>query len=127
MEKTTRIIYWTITGVLALFMSMSGLGSISGVEEVVQSVTGLGYPTYFIPFLGAMKLLGGITILLVKIPQIKIGAYAGAFFWSIGGIFSHFANSDPFAESMPLILAFLLIGSSFYLWNRYIFSPKLTA
>ncbi|MFK7923046.1 MAG: DoxX family protein [Bacteroidia bacterium] len=127
MNKTTNIIFWVVTGLLGLFMVASGLGSVTGAEQVVQSVTGLGYPAYFIPFLGVMKILGGLTIVFIKIPQIKIGAYAGAYFWNVGALYSHIAHGDAIADFAPMILAFILISASFYLWNKHTFSPKLAA
>lgn len=127
MNKTTNIIFWVVTGLLAVFMVFSGFGSITSNEDIVAAVTGMGYPAYFVPFIGAMKILGGLTILLVKIPQIKIGAYAGAFFWVIGAIYSHIAHGDAIGDFALMIVALILAGASFFLWNKYIFSPKLAA
>lgn len=127
MNKTTNIIYWAVTGILGVGMIFSGSASLFGVEEVVGTITGLGYPAFFPPFLGVLKILGGLTILLVKIPQIKIGAYAGILFWLIGAIYSHLAFGDPISAAIPLIGLLILGGASFYLWNKYLYSPKATA
>ncbi|MEL7534746.1 MAG: DoxX family protein [Bacteroidota bacterium] len=127
MNKTTNIIYWAATGILGVGMCFSGIASLLGVEEVVGAIIGLGYPEFFPPFLGVLKILGGLTILLVKIPQIKTGAYAGIFFWLIGAIYSHLAFGDPITSVVPLVGLFVLAGTSFYLWNKHTLSPKLAA
>lgn len=92
--KKINIIYWTVTVLFAGFMLMSAIPDIVKQDEAMQFIQALGYPAYFIPFIGVAKVLGSIAILLPWYPRLKEWAYAGLFFdlagagysvWSIAG------------------------------------------
>jgi len=79
-SKTKNIVYWTLTILVALFMS-------GGVAQLAQYranphgvVPALGYPMYFFAILGIWKVLGAIAILAPGFPRLKEWAYAGIFF-----------------------------------------------
>jgi hypothetical protein len=57
----------------------------------------LGYPTYFVPYIGFVKLLGCIALLIPGLNKIKEWAYAGLFFDLISSIYSGIAafGFDP--------------------------------
>ena len=117
--KRTKIIYWVVTGLFALFMAMSGLQNVMVDEASVKLIsTDLGFPKYFIPFLGIAKILGAIAILVPGFPRIKEWAYAGLFFDLSGATFavisiSGFSNGSPF---MFVFLAFHL--ASYFLYHK---------
>ena len=73
--------------------------------------TDLGYPIYFIPFIGIAKLLGVLAILIPGFPRIKEWAYAGLMFDLIGATYSIIANGGKPSEwgfmALPLILGTL--------------------
>ncbi len=76
--KKTKTIYWIFTGLFAGIMMLSAIPDIIKVPDAVQMVsTHLGYPVYFLPFIGVAKLLGAIAILIPGYPRIKEWAYAG--------------------------------------------------
>ena len=78
--KKTKIIYWIFTGLLAAGMLLGSIPDIMSTPEAVAIVTThLGYPAYFIPFIGVAKLLGAVAILIPGFPRIKEWAYAGLF------------------------------------------------
>ena len=52
----------------------------------------LGYPVYFIPFIGVAKVLGVIALLVPGYPKIREWAYAGLFFDLIGATYSIIAS-----------------------------------
>lgn len=59
-------------------MLFSAIPDIMMVPEAMQMVHDqLGYPTYFVPFIGVAKVLGAIAILVPGFPRIKEWAYAG--------------------------------------------------
>jgi len=69
--KKINIYYWIITGLFAAFMLSSAIPNIMVSPEWVTIITGLGYPKYFIPFIGVAKLLGIIVILIPGNSRIK--------------------------------------------------------
>ena len=79
--KTTKILYWVFTILFSLMMLLSAYSSVLSQPEAVKGMhDGLGYPIYFIPFVGVAKILGVIAILVPGFPRIKEWAYAGFFF-----------------------------------------------
>jgi uncharacterized membrane protein YphA (DoxX/SURF4 family) len=72
---------------------------------------GLGYPLYFVPFIGVAKVLGSIAILVPGFNRIKEWAYAGLFFDLIGATFSIIAAGGTIAQygfmALPLVLGTL--------------------
>jgi hypothetical protein len=117
--KRTKIIYWVVTALFALFMAMSGIQNVMVTADSVKLIsTDLGFPQYFIPFLGIAKILGAIAILVPGFPRIKEWAYAGLFFDLAGATFavvslSGFANGTPF---MFVFIAFHL--ASYFLYHK---------
>lgn len=110
--KTTKILYWTFTGLFAFMMFGSAVPDVLSQEMAVKGMHGdLGYPLYFIPFIGVMKVLGVIAILIPGFPRLKEWAYAGFFFDLIGATYSIYASDVPEGNAtfmlMPLSLAVL--------------------
>ena len=69
----------------------------------------LGYPAYFLKIIGVWKILGGIVVVIPKIPRIKEWAYAGMIFDLTGAAFSRLAMGDPlFQIIIPLCIATLV-------------------
>jgi hypothetical protein len=72
----------------------------------------LGYPIYFVPFIGVAKVLGVIAILIPGYPRIKEWAYAGLTFDLIGATYSILCvppqpGGSPYFMIIPLLLAAL--------------------
>jgi DoxX-like family len=116
--KTTKIVYWIFTILFGGFMIFSSIGNIMNIQEAKDLVsTHLGYPNYFIPFIGWAKLLGGLAIIIPGIPgRIKEWAYAGLFFDLIAAMYSVIAVGDPASAWMffPLFIAFGVVSYIFY-------------
>ena len=64
-------------------------GEILKVPDAVAFITQLGYPVYFIPFIGVAKVLGSIAIVVPRFPKLKEWAYAGLTFDLIGAVYSN--------------------------------------
>ncbi len=116
--KKIKIWYWIVTILFAGFMIFSAVGDVLVVPEAVEMITGLGYPKYFIPFIGVAKLLGAITILVPGLNRLKEWAYAGLFFDLLGATYSATAAGgfQPPILFMVLPISFLFI--SYFLWHR---------
>jgi len=79
--KKVNIIYWIFTILFAGLMLYTALPDVTVSKQSVDFTHGLlGYPKYFIPFIGTAKVLGIIAILIPLPPRLKEWAYAGLFF-----------------------------------------------
>src|SRR5690349_11312169 len=110
--KKTKIFYWIFNGLFAAFMLSSAIPDILSSPIAVEGMhKGLGYPVYFIPFIGVAKLLGSLAILLPIAPRIQEWAYAGLVFELIGATYSIIAVGGTPDQSafmiVPLLLAYL--------------------
>jgi hypothetical protein len=109
--KKTNIFYWVFTGLFSAMMLGSAIPDIMSSPIAVQGMHNeLGYPLYFIPFIGAAKVLGVLAVLLPISPRVKEWAYAGLVFDLIGATFSIIAIGKPDWIFM-LLPIFLAIGS----------------
>ncbi len=109
--KTTKIVYWTTTIIVALMMTYSTYAYLTkaAVEQAFQH---LGYPGYFRVELAVAKLAGAILLLAPIASRIKEWAYAGFFITFVSAFIAHTASGDPLAYRLnPIIfLAILLVS-----------------
>ena len=117
--KRTKIIYWIVTGLFAVFMLMSGIQNAMATADSVDLIsTKLGFPEYFVSFIGIAKILGAIAILIPGFPRIKEWAYAGLFFDLAGATFASIAafGFNYGTASMFIFVAFCL--ASYFLYHK---------
>ena len=113
--KTKSVVYWTMTILVAFFMS----GGLSQIWQYYSNPHGvvpeLGYPMYFFAILGFWKVLGAIAILVPRFPRLKEWAYAGIFFDLTGAAASCAAvggyGAYAFHVLAPLIITALTVAS----------------
>ena len=113
MSKRNKIIYWIATLWLVLGMVSTGIVQLLKVEDEVNVITKLGYPSYLLTLLGVLKIMGVIVILLPKLAVLKEWAYAGFFFAMTGAIISHIAIGNA-NEIFPALLLLILTIVSWY-------------
>src|SRR6266576_547684 len=101
--KKTKIFFWIITILFSAFMLSSAIPDILNLPEAITFMNHLGYPNYFVPFIGIAKLLGIIAILIPGFPRIKEWAYAGLAYDLIGAIYSGIAT-DGLLPQMLIML-----------------------
>ncbi|MFL5808808.1 MAG: DoxX family protein [Flavisolibacter sp.] len=117
--KKTNIIYWILTGLFAFLMLGSAIPDIFSADEAVKGMhEGLGYPVYFIPFIGSAKFLGVVAILTPGFHRLKEWAYAGLFFDLIGATYSLIAIGKADWMFMVLLLALATASYVFYQKRR---------
>lgn len=114
MKKRDKIIYWVATIWLNLGMVSTGIVQLIQMEEEVQKMNTLGYPSYFLTIIGVWKILGVIAVLIPKFPLVKEWAYAGFFFLMSGAIFTHLAVDDEAVEYFGPALLLVLTVVSWY-------------
>lgn len=116
-NKRTRILYWIFTGIFAFFMLGSAIPDIMVDPMAVEGMhKDLGYPLYFIPFIGVAKALGVIALFIPRIPRIKEWAYAGLIFDLIGAAYSIIASGHPVSDwgFMVIPMAFAVLSYVYY-------------
>jgi hypothetical protein len=119
-SKTINILYWVFSILFAGLMIWSAIPNAMANEDSVKLVHDmLGYPVYFIPFIGVAKILGAIIILIPGLNKIKEWAYAGLFFDLAGAIYSGIAIAKGVDPKMLFMLVWILPGVlSYYYWNK---------
>lgn len=121
--KRIKIIYWSTTILFAAFMTFSAIPDIMIIEEAKIYITHLGYPVYFIPFIGVAKLLGSIAILVPSFKKIKEWAYAGLFFDLIAAVYSN-AVVDGVQAGFLLMIPVFGIAICSYVYNEKMYNVK---
>ncbi len=116
MERRNIIIYWVATALLAFGMLASGIQQVLRTKEMVDLITALGYPAYFLCILGTWKILGVIAILLPNFKLLKEWAYAGFFFAMTGALISHMAVGDYEIKAIlgPVFQALFVVVSWYF-------------
>lgn len=118
--KKTNIIFWIFTGLFAAFMLLSSIPDVMLSPEAKTFMGHLGYPDYFTRFIGVLKILGALAIVIPGSPRIKEWAYAGFFFDLIGATYSQIAR-DGF---MPAIF-FMLLPLGFWAVSYIYFHKRI--
>ena len=122
--KTTKILYWVFNGLFAIVMFASGVPALMSTTDEVQGIHGmLGYPVYFVPFIGLAKMLGAIAILVPGYPRLKEWAYAGLTFDLIAATFSLYKVPPPQGQWYFMFI-FLALAAAAYIY--YVKLVKVT-
>jgi len=116
--KKIRTWYWIVTILFAGFMIFSSISNVTVAPEAVAMITGLGYPKYFIPFIGVAKLLGAGAVLMPGLRNLKEWAYAGLFFDLLGAAYSAIAVGGFQAPVLFMALPIGLLFASYFLWHK---------
>ena len=113
--KKNKIIYWSLTGLVAAGFLMSSFMYLGKNPELLNGFKMMGFPEFFIPILGWAKLLGALAIVNPWFPKLKEWAYAGFTFTLIGAIWTHVATGTPFVA--PLVFL-ILVGASYFFFGK---------
>jgi len=123
--KKVKIFYWIITGLFAAFMFFTAIPDVLMQPEAVTFITALGYPDYFVRFIGIAKVLGVIAILIPGFPRIKEWAYAGLFFDLFGAVYSMIAMNGIQPQMSFMLLPFSFFFGSYLLYHKMIASMQV--
>ena len=117
--KKLNILYWIFTGLYAAFIILTAIPDVvSSPDAVKMIVTQLGYPAYFLPFVGVAKVLGGIVLLVPGFPRLKEWAYAGLVFDLMGALYSFIAIGLPASDWLAMLLFFAVLGASYFFYHK---------
>jgi DoxX-like family len=111
-SASTRVAYWTTTGVLAAECFVGGVMGALRLQPFKDVVAHLGYPPYFMTILGVCYVSAGVVLLAPRLPLVKEWAYAGLMFIYTGATASHIWVGDG-AKALvgPLLLVGLTVAS----------------
>lgn len=115
--KKNSIIYWISTSLFAGLMFFSAVPNIMVNQDSVTFITHLGYPEYFIPFIGVGKALGAIALLIPGLVRLKEWAYAGLIFDLSAATYS-LIMVDGFNAGMLLMFVFIGLGFLSYFYHH---------
>ncbi|AOM79330.1 hypothetical protein BFS30_20460 [Pedobacter steynii] len=73
-------------------VGLLGILNILQIDALVKTNRELGLPQYLLPFLGTVKVLGAIAILVPSLKKFHEAAYAGFIFYFIGATYVLIAN-----------------------------------
>lgn len=119
-NKKLNTTYWIVTGIFAAYMLFTSIGHVTNHPEAVKFVTDLGFPAYFVPFIGIAKVLGIIAILIPGYPRIKEWAYAGLLFDLVAATYAVIATYG----SEPLTFIFMGAAIAMLFWSYYLMTKK---
>lgn len=117
--KTTKILYWVFNILFAFVMFGSAIPDVMSSPDAVKGMHGaLGYPLYFIPFIGVAKMLGVIAILVPGFPRLKEWAYAGLTFDLIGATYSLYSIPTPDAPWYFMLIFIALAAAAYVYYHK---------
>src|ERR1022692_3195779 len=101
---------------MMLILAITSLLRLPSAVELIT--THLGYPLYFLTFLGISKLLGVVALLIPGYPRIKEWAYAGFTFDLIGAVYSSIAVGDPASKWVFMLIFIALVAGSYIYYQK---------
>lgn len=127
-KRRINIIYWILTTLMSILILSGAIIDIMKSEEAIAFIRHLGYPEYFVRFIGIMKVAGILTIILPFATRLKEWAYAGLVFDITGAIYSHICSGDGFTTWFPAVVALLIVCGSYllFIYKTNINFEKLT-
>lgn len=114
MNQKTKITYWIATGFLLLVCLGSGVTNVMQIDAIKQVYVENQLPLYLAPFLGILKILGGVTIVIPALKRFHEGAYAGLFFYFIGATYVIIASGGGVEKYMVTVVIFIAVIASYF-------------
>jgi uncharacterized membrane protein YjjP (DUF1212 family) len=116
--KSTKIIYWTATGLISAMMLMSGAMYVTN-PEVKEGFIHLGFPSYFRIELAVAKILGAAALILPFVKgRAKEWTYAGFAITFISAMIAHISSGDPADKVLGPVIAMVLLSVSYYTYHK---------
>lgn len=111
--KTIKITYWVSTALIFLFEGVMPALT-SQTEMAKEGIKHLGYPAYFGVMLTVFKVLGGLALIIPKVPiRIKEFAYFGFAIDFIAALVSLGAVDGVNAMTLAPLVAMVLLVISY--------------
>jgi len=91
---------------------ITGIGNLIPFAHIAADMSKLGYPAYFMPFLGVFKLLAAAALISPVSKNLKQFAYVGIIIDLTGAIYSRIAIQDTSITIIIPVLILLLVAGS---------------
>lgn len=118
-NKKLNIAYWVVVALFGGFMTFSAIPDIMMDADAVKMIhNDMGYPMYFLKYIGVAKVLGGLAILIPGYPRIKEWAYAGLMFDLISAMYSFIALGLPVSQWIFMFIFIALGFTSYALYHK---------
>jgi hypothetical protein len=115
--KELHAVYWVATLLFVMPQGWAAVQYLIGAPRMVQTINQLGYPEYFMQFLGVAKLLGIAAIVTSLSPTLKEWAYAGFTFDAVGAFTSHLGAGDSLAVALVPLGFGVMQLVSYFTWR----------
>jgi len=111
-----KIIYWTSTVLISLFLVLSSYSYIFS-KETIDGIRDLGFPDFFRVQLAILKIIAVLLLVIPVVPvQLKEWAYAGVGLFLITAFVAHLKHKDSIGILFLLVFLFtVLVISNFYM------------
>jgi uncharacterized membrane protein YphA (DoxX/SURF4 family) len=121
-RRRTSIALWTVQGLLAaLFVFAGSMKFVMPMEEMTKDIA---WPAWFIYFIGAAEVLGGLGLVLPGLARIRPGltplAAAGLVIIMVGAVVSTLAIGGGAAALFPMVVGAL---AAFVAYGRTRLAP----
>jgi len=117
--KKINVFYWICTILVAAMMAFSGVQAVihnpEGIKLIVEH---LGYPEYFNTYLGVLKIIGAILLVIPGFPRLKEWIYAGFTFDLVSAIYSFISVGDPASGWAPVLIFLALLAGSYIFYHK---------
>lgn len=110
-SKFQKVIFWITTGLILFETAVGAYWDLAQIPFVQQVFKLLGFPSYFLIYMGIGKALGVIVFFLPGFTRLKEWIYAGLFFTYSAAAFSHAVIGDYGNAISPLVLTLLTVIS----------------
>lgn len=98
------ILLIVVASLLCAAVTVSAIGKLRGMPQVVETLTHVGLTPRQIRLLGVVMLLGVLGIIVgIWIPIIGTLAALGLALYFAGGVIAHLRVKDPFKDAAPAL------------------------
>ncbi|MBC6461500.1 DoxX family protein [Actinomadura sp. HBU206391] len=106
------IAYAVIAVLLAALLAMSARAKLTKEEKVTKTITGLGVPLGWFPFLAACELAGAVGLVIgLWFAPLGIAAAVGVVLYFVGAVGAHLRAGDMKGAPTPLVVLILSVAA----------------
>lgn len=103
--------YLVVAALLALLLAFSAWAKLTRDERVVTTMTGIGVPLAWFPYLATCEIAGAVGLLAgIVVPPLGIAAAIGVILYFVGAVFFHLRARDK-AVAPPLVILVFAVAA----------------
>lgn len=115
--KTTKILYWITTGLLALFI-LPGIFFLTS-PFAIEGTAKLGIPYWFHIEVGVAQFLAGLVLIIPRLPKVlKEWAYFGIGVVYLSAMIAHLSVDGVVGMSFAPLLNFAFVAISYVCYHK---------